>query len=220
MKKTFLTVTATLACVAAFAQGRVSFQTDSLHLAYYDPSVGGALGGNAISSANQPAGINLVADLYMGTSSSSLNLYSSTGFSAAPGKWNTVSVTANNPPAAIAGGTQVFIVTQIRDAAFAAPSTWTSATAPFGTYYGVSQEFQFTLGTSSLQYPPMYATGATLGGGNSTWANGTFALDASAGANTKGAIAVTSLAVTPEPGTMALAGLGAAAMMVFRRRKQ
>jgi len=216
MKKTFLTVTATLACLAAFAQGRVSFTTDSLHLVYYDPSVGGSLGGTAISSGNLPGGITLVADLYMGTSSSSLNLYSSSSFSTTPGKWNTVLTTANNPPQAIPGGTQVFIVTQIRDSAFAAPATWTSASQPFGTYYGTSQEFQFTLGTSSLQYPVMYTTGASLGGGNSTWANGTFALDASAGAGTKGAIAVSTI---PEPGTIALAGLGAAAMLVFRRRK-
>jgi hypothetical protein len=199
MKKTFLTVAATLACVAAFAQGRVSFTTDSNHLVYYDPSVGGALGGTAVSAGNLPAGVTLVADLYMGTSSSSLNLYSSSSFSTTPGKWNTVLTTANTPPQSIPGGTQVFIVTQIRDQAFAAPSQWTSATAPFGTYYGVSQEFQFTLGTSSLNYPVMYATGASLGGGFSTWANGTFALDSSAGAGTKGAIAVSSLAVTPEP---------------------
>jgi len=213
MKKTFLTIAATLACVAAFAQGKISFQNDSVHLVYYDSSTGGALSGKGVNSDNMPAGVTLVADLYMGTSSSSLNLYSTTSFGATvagPGKWNAASVLASSP--FIGGGTSVFVVTQIRDSSFAAPAQWTPATAPFGTYYGTSQEFTYTLG-SAPTYPPMWNTAGT-------WAAGTFDMSATATPGSKGAIAVSSLAITPEPGTMALAGLGAAAMMVFRRRKQ
>jgi hypothetical protein len=212
MKKLILTLTASLACVAAFAQGRISFQTDSLHLAYYGTSAAnGSLAGTPISSANLPVGVTLVADLYMGTSSTSLNLYSSTTFSVNGGKWNTLSVTAPT----IAGGTTVYVVTQIRDQAFAAPTTWTSNSVPFGTFYGESQEFTFVLGTSSLQYPPMYTTGASLGGGLSTWAVGTYNMD-SLSTGFRGAISVNAV---PEPATFALAGLGLAAVTIFRRRK-
>jgi len=212
MKKLVLTVTATLACVAAFAQGRISFQTDSLHLVYYGTSANnGALAGTAVGTGSQsPGGVTLVADLYMGTASGSLALYSTTTF-AANGKWNTLSVTA----AGIPGGTTMFVVTQVRDQLAAAPSTWTPATQPFGSYYGKSEEFTFVLGTSSLQYPPMYAHGATLGGGLSTWADGTYNMDFLA-PNQRGAIQVNAV---PEPASFALAGLGFAALTILRRRK-
>jgi hypothetical protein len=165
-----------------------------------------------------PAGVTLVADLYMGTSSSSLTLYSTTTFGATSGKWNTLNVQAVAPAGAIAGGTTVFVVAQIRDNAFAAPATWTPASAgvPVGTtWYGASQEFSFVLGTSTLAYPPMYAPGASLGGGLSTWALGTYPMDYLA-AGFRGAIVVSPV---PEPTSFALAGLGAAALLIFRRRK-
>jgi hypothetical protein len=213
MKKLILTVTASLACLAAFGQGRISFQTDSLHLVYYnpDPLLGGAFAGAGVDSAHLPAGVSLVADLYMGTSSSSLSLYSSTSFGATAGKWNTVSVSAPTIP----GGTTVFVVAQVRDAASTAPSTWTPGSQPFGSFYGASQEFTFVLGTSSLQYPPMYTKGPSLGGGLSTWADGTYNMD-SVSPGFRGGIMVSAV---PEPTSFALAGLGAAAMLIFRRRK-
>jgi len=171
MKKVVLTLTASLACLAAFGQGRISFQTDSLHLVYYQ-NTPGYTNGEAVYAApgHMPAGVTLMADLYLGTSSTSLSLISSTTFSTvSAGKWNTL----NYQSPTISGGTTVFVVAQIRDAAFAAPSTWDSATAPFGTFYGASQEFSFVLGTSSLQYPQMYNHNASLGGGFSTWQDGT-----------------------------------------------
>src|SRR5258705_392271 len=149
MKKLVLTAVASLACLAAFAQGRVSFTTDSLHLVFYYPFMGGTLAAQPVSSANMPPGINLVADLYMGTSSGLLSLYTTTTFSAAGGKWNTVSVRADGaqtPSApAIPGGTTVYIVTQIRDSALIPTSTWTPATPPLGFLYGRSEEFTFIL---------------------------------------------------------------------------
>jgi len=88
MKKTFLTVVTTLACVAALAQGKVAFKNDSLHLAYFDPDPAklrpqdAALAGQGPQSTVQPTGVTLVADLYAGTSSSSLALVSTTTFTA------------------------------------------------------------------------------------------------------------------------------------------
>jgi len=216
MKKLVLTLTATLACVAAFAQGKISFQNDSLHLVYFDPNPANlapgdaALAGQATAvSSNQASGVTLAADLYMGTSSSVLSLYSSTTFNAAapgPGKWGAVSVQAINP--LVLGGTPVFVEAQVRDSSFAPPSTFTGQ--KFGTYYGASQMFTFTLGSSSV-YPVMWSQ--TQG----NWAPGSFNMDTSAyGTGARGAIDV---ATVPEPSSFVLAGLGAAALLVFRRRK-
>jgi hypothetical protein len=93
---------------------------------------------------------------------------------------------------------------QIRDQAFAAPLTLPAN--PFGTYYGTSEMFNFTLG-SGVTYPVMW-------GVNGTWAAGTFPLDQVA-AGFKGAIQVN---VVPEPASFALIGLGIAAVTIFRRR--
>jgi hypothetical protein len=223
MKKQILTLTASLACVAAFAQGKISFQTDSLHLAYYDPSVGGGLGGLAADSGNQP--VSLSVDLYMGTSSTALSLYASTTLqpSSNPGKWGTVNIVATGtatyggagPGPAIPGGTSVFVVTQIRDSANAPATSFNPlnlgasyAQAQGYSWYGWSSEFSFTLGTSTITYPAMYTA--------PTWAAGGFDLSSSVSAGAKGAIAIFSV---PEPSTAALAGLALAGMAIFRRRK-
>jgi len=197
----------------AFAQGKISFQTDNNHLVYFDPATPG-VGGQAVNSTIAP--VPLSADLYIGTSSGSLSLYSSTTFfnSSNPGKWNTVSVQTLNP--FILGGTSVFVVTQVRDSAATAATTLDASQLANGkTYaaslgygwYGWSQEFTFTLG-SSTTYPAMY--------NSPTWTAGTFDLSSSVGAGAKGAIAV---AAVPEPTSLALAGLGIAAGLIMRRRK-
>jgi len=80
-----------------------------------------------------------------------------------------------------------------------------AASLGYGSY-GFSQEFQFTLGGAPT-YPAMYTA--------PSWAQGTFDLSSSAGPGARGAIATT----VPEPASMALLGLGAAAMLIFRRRK-
>jgi hypothetical protein len=203
MKKLILTLTASLACVAAFAQGKVAFNQDSLHLSYYGTvaAADAALAGQGCGTGvYAPAGVTLVADLYAGTAAGSLSLVSTTTFSAVPGKWNSASVTVPG----IAGGTVAFMEVQIRDQAFAAPTTFTGQ--KFGTYYGTSAEFQFTLG-GGITYPVMW-------GASGTWAAGTFPLD-QYGTGSKGAIQVN---LVHEHASFALAGLGIAEMTIFRRR--
>src|SRR6516225_1039635 len=99
MKKLVLTAVASLACLGAFAQGKIGFVTDSLHLAYWS---GGSLDGTAVNSDNMAPGLaGIGAFLYMGTSSSSLFLYSSTTFGAlasGPGKWTLMNAVANANP--------------------------------------------------------------------------------------------------------------------------
>jgi len=111
-----------------------------------------------------------MADLYVGTSSSSLSLLTSTMFgSIAPGRWNQVNTTVNG----IAGGGVVFIITQIRDAGTTPRATLPAAAAgsnpafAYGSIWATSLEFQFTLGTSPIMYPNMYSA-------NGNWPVGTF----------------------------------------------
>ncbi|HEY6184364.1 MAG TPA: hypothetical protein VIW67_19120, partial [Terriglobales bacterium] len=207
MKKLVLTAVASLACLGAFAQGKIGFGTDSLHLAYWS---GGSLNGTAVNSDNMSAGLTGVAAyLYAGTSSSQLFLYSSTTFgplASGPGKWSlsNVALNANGTTGApaIASGS-VFIEVAVLSTEKAAPNTFD--TAAFGTFaaHGTTvAPITFTLGTG-VTYPVL--TGPNSGG---TWAAGTFPLD-QYGTGSRGAIAV----VVPEPGTFALAGLGAAAML-------
>jgi len=217
MKKLVLTLTATLAAVGAFAQGRVQFGNDALHLVYFDSSVPGKTNGEAVWTGQSENVINgvpitFMSDFYVGTSSSSLALASSTVFnSTSPGKSGSI----NFQVPGVAGGSTVFIVQQVRDAAFAAPLTWAPTNQAFGTYYGASQEFSFILGTSTASYPPMYSKGVVLGGGSSTWTDGTVNMSAY-GAGNFGAVGVSAV---PEPTTLALAGLGIAAAAILRRRK-
>ena len=183
MKQLIHTLIATLTCAAAFAQGRISFSNDSLHLVYYDdPSNITQLNGQAVYAGNTPFGIIFVADLYMGTDSGSLSLLTTATFCAVPGagKWAPTSVITPYPE-----GLTVFIEVQVRDAAFPPPTTFTGV--PFGDLYGVSQEFSFTLG-SNFTYPPMWGT-------DGNWAAGTQNMDAY-GVGSRGAIAVQTF---PEP---------------------
>jgi len=208
MKKVVLTLTLSVACLAAFAQGRISFQNDSTRLAYY-LNVPGQSNGAALWAGNAN-GLTWMADLYLGTSSTSLSLVSSTTFSGtAPGKWNTM----NYAVPGVAGGSTVFVVAQVRDSNTSPLPIWVPGTPAYGNYYGASQEFSFVLGTSAFTYPAMYTQGTTQGTGN--WAPGTQDMSGTA-PGFFGAVAVSPV---PEPASMTLLGLGAAAMLIFRRRK-
>jgi len=208
MKKILVTITASLVCLGAFAQGKLNFATDSAHLVYFDPAGTAAAdstnSGKGVFASRMPAGANLVADLYAGTASSSLSLVSSTTFSAvADGRWNSVGVTFNNP--AIASGATAFLRVDIRDDRD--PTAGASAAA--GHYSGTSGLFSAVAQSINS---PIYQHAAPV---SSTWTDGTFNMDYIS-AGFKGAIPV---GVIPEPASIALCGLGAAALLIFRRRK-
>jgi hypothetical protein len=215
MKKSFIVLTASLLCVTAFAQGKVSLSNDSLHLVYWGPTAGPYYGQPVNSDTIPPSfGLTgLAVDLYMGTSSSQLYLYSTTTMAplaVGAGKISTLSVIANANPATgapLLTGT-VFVEVQVRDTGASAPNIFTGQFDAFKAY-GKSAEFSFTLGTS-ITYPPLW--NQTSG----TWPIGTFNMDQSVFNGFRGAIEVNLI---PEPSTFALAGLGAAAMMIFLRRK-
>lgn len=207
MKKLVLTLTATLACVAAFAQGKIAFVNNSLHLVYYDQAGGlraadAALANQGVSASAMPAGVVLVADLYGGTAASSLALISTTTFSPTVGTWTLANVLV--PTTAY-----TFYQVQIRDQSFASAA----AASAGGSYSGVSSIFNTTPGTSIL-YNSIVNHNSPA---NSTWDDGLFNMDIQA--NLPGARGAIKVGLVPEPSSIALAGLGVAALMAFRRRK-
>jgi hypothetical protein len=205
MKKLVLTVAASLACVAAFAQGKIAFANDSLHLVYYGPSAG-SLAGSGVTSSNMPVGVTLVADLYGGTSTSSLTLQTTTTFSVTAGRFATVNFTT--PSAGPAGAAEFFQV-QIRNNAFQTEAASEAA----GSWGGHSGIFS-TVSGASLAYSSIVNPNAPA---SSTWGIGNFDMGAATGL--PGALGAISVQSIPEPTSFALAGLGAAAMLIFRRRK-
>lgn len=193
MKKSIIILAALMITFAAFAQGKIAFINDSLHLCYYPPDFPLGLGGQAVDSAHMPSGTTLVADLYIGTDSSSLAFITSATFSSSPGRWNDLNVTVPG----ILGGTAVFVVAQIRDVSYPPSPQWTIQDG-----WGHSQEIPFILG-AGITYPTLSSQG--------TWPVGTVNMD-QYGVGSRGAIAVG----IPEPSTVALAGVGAA--LLFLRK--
>jgi PEP-CTERM motif len=199
MKKLFTTLALTAVCVGALAQGKVQFVNDAAHEYYFGSNVlpaDAALANQKTPIVALPSGKTLVADLYAGTSSGSLVLYSTTTLStSSPGRQNTLGVTLSSP--AIAGGAAAFFQVQIRDNAFA-----TAALSAQGfSYYGFSSIFTVQP-SSTIAFNSIVNHGGTA---LSTWA------DAPSGA--------ISINVVPEPSSMALAGIGAASLLIFRRKK-
>jgi hypothetical protein len=207
MKKLLLILTIALATLGAFAQGKIGFNTDSLHLVYW------AYNGQAVNSDNMPPGIpGLEVDLYMGTSSSLLYLYSSTTFgplASGPGKWTSMSVTANaNATTGAPGiptGTSAFVEIAVHTTEKAPSNIFDPVALQTFEVSGSSSLFNFTLG-GPITYPPVW-------GSNGNWPIGTFPMD-QYGVGSRGAIALG----IPEPSAIALLGFGAA-MFIFRRRK-
>jgi hypothetical protein len=212
MKKLITTLAITAVCVGAFAQGKVAFVNDSLH-AYYmapvgDPVVGVKQGDEALAGVrtpllgNLPSGVSLRADLWAGTSAGSLALISSTTMSGAVlGRQLTSNVTLP-----ILGGVPQYFQVQIRDSLFA-----TAHEAELGgSYFGYSTIFTTVPGTGA-GYNSIISTIAPA---LSTWAVGDYNL----GAAGWGAIKVGAI-IIPEPTSMVLAGLGAASLLLFRRKQ-
>jgi hypothetical protein len=191
-----------VANAAAFGQGKVAFANDSLHLVYYDPNpldlrpADAALAGQGVDSANMPAGVTLVADLYAGSSSTSLSLVSTTTFSVTIGRFALVNLVLPN---GLPGGTAHFFQVQIRDNAFASAD----ASAAAGSYSGESTIFTMVPG-SSIVYNSIVSPGTP---GSSTWAPGAFDMSAQSGLSGARGVILVSGAI-PEPCGLALWLLG------------
>jgi hypothetical protein len=202
MKKTLLTLALVATTVAAFAQGKVTFGNNSARLFVLDDDTTRLKAGD-IASAGQPipngalpSGVTLVAGLYAGTSSSSMTLQSSTTILTGTG-WLSPGTMANRTTLLATPGwaspNPVTFQVAIWDSAFATPQL-----SGLSSYVGFSQIFTMVPGTS-IAYPFLYQTTAPA---LSTWAVGNI-----------------EIGLVPEPSSFALAGLGMASLLIFRRRK-
>jgi hypothetical protein len=222
MKKLLVTVALLAAVSCAFGQGKVkmlndsgslaTLTTDTTHILAADTSLAGLTVGNTPRPLSQV----LTVGFYGGTSSSSLFLYSTSTMNStianSSGSYGPVSIilAANGTTGAlaipgIASGTAITSATPYFQVRF-----WTGAFASYeaavaqavdtehNVYTGLSAEFQMNPGPSTTYT-------AIAPSVNSTW--------------TDGAIVLKTVLPVPEPATLALFGLGAAAMLIFRRRQ-
>jgi hypothetical protein len=207
VKKPVLTVASLVAaCVCAFAQGKVSFVNDSLHLVYFDPAFvkagDASLEGQPVPTTPTPSGTTFTIGLYAGTSSTALTLRGTTGFTS-PGRFGPTTIALSD----VAAPNSAFFQVAVWDSAFADPLSAQSA----GTYYDFSQIF--TANTGSIT--PDSIVNHSLPS-NSTWADGFFNMDYYA----VGARGALDIAYVPEPGTLALVGLSAAMFLIWGRRSK
>jgi hypothetical protein len=209
MKKTLITLALVGASAAAFAQGKVTFGNDSAH--YFvlgttlaaDAALGGgssSTAGNTVSGAPGaitasplPSGMTLIAALYAGTTAANMTLQTQYTLNAAgwfqAGRMVNHTVILTGVPGAALANFEVVVANSI--------GATVAASQAASTYFGSSGLFTATPG-GSISYPGIVAGGPA----GSTWAPGNLVINS-----------------VPEPSTFALAGLGAAAMLIFRRRK-
>jgi hypothetical protein len=232
MKKLLVILTATLVCVGAFGQGKLAFQVDTTQLIYMTtentllkhlnpldagktaagfPLAGSSLYTGAGSTVASLAGTpSFTAALYAGATAGSLSQVATATLASASlaGQLNQLNVTLAN----LLAGTPAFFQIQVFDSSFASAA---AAWAVEGKYAGETGVFQAT--PQASVYSPIYFTSPSPVA--STLPVGTFVpLDYAAYPGYKGLIEVYATTV-PEPGTFALAGLGLASLMIFRRRK-
>jgi len=244
MKKLLITIPALLFCVGAFGQGSVSFDlNDGSHLIYFTSSSSGLLpadqntlvGGLPIEGQGAYTGPNLytgpgtgngtiaslagsptfTAALFGGPTAGTMTLQTTTtlGDANTEGEVNGVSVYPTGI-GAVQWTWEVQVYANINPALGSALSAGAAAAWAAGDYAGASTPFTATL-NGTLPVSIWDSTPVASGGAGSSWANGTWQLTDFSGAY--GAIAIYAVA-TPEPGTFALAGMGLAALLVFRRR--
>jgi PEP-CTERM motif len=226
MKKLLLIAAATLVCVGAYAQGKLSFQVSTDNLIYLTTDTTKFINGDATKTADW--GGNGAAVALPGSS-----LYSGAGSTAGAigGTW-VVSLMGGTS----AGSMTVQTTTILADSAsfnfggIASPIEMQFASLPAGTpaffqvdvsngagYSGQSMLFQAT--PQLAVFSPIWQPTAPVSSG---WTAGTQVLAdyvtnlGPDSAGYFGGIAVA--AAVPEPGTFALAGLGLAALLVLRRR--
>jgi hypothetical protein len=229
MKNLLITIMATLVCVAAFAQGKLQFMNNTDNLIYFTSDrvllapadVGKTVGGFPLAGSSAYTGPGstiaalqgsptLIAGLWAGTSAGSLSFVTSATIADVNLAGQINGVQANL--AGLSAGSPAFFQVQVYDSrATSASASWSS-----GLYAGSSPIFSAV--PQAAVYSPIYQTQSPV---NSTWAAGTFVpVDFAGFPGYFGGIQLyAGLGPTPEPGTLPLVGLGAAVLMIFRRRK-
>jgi hypothetical protein len=211
MKKLLITILTGVACVSALAQGKVQLGNDSLHLVVMGIDSSRLKPADAPSAGMPapwttgalPSGTTLVAGLYAGATAGSLTLQTSvaiTGTLGAGRIQNTSYVLPTLP-----GGVLAYFQVKVWESAYASYEAAIAASAANTALLSYASQTDVFSGTpgNSLVYPPLV-------GGSFSWLQGAAAWQGG-GFQTFNAV--------PEPSSMVLAGLGAASLLLFRRRK-
>jgi len=199
MKKVILTALTSLAAVAAFAQGTVTFLNDTGTLTTppdrFIRFASGATPGNSFGTAGAPAfGTNFAVQLYYGASSATEASF--IPVTSAPSKLR----------ASTSAGIGTWSAGGSRTLNFAPGTTVQLQVRVWDLNAGATYESTFALGIGT--------------GGSSTAFLYTIPQPSDPGSAFNMAnFAAFTINAVPEPTTFALAGLGAAALLIFRRRK-
>lgn len=225
MKKLLVSLTATLMCVGAFGQGKLALINNINQLIYMttDTSlmaaadVGKSVGGFSLAGSSLYTGAgstiaslagapSFTVGLFGGAAANALTLQA-TGVLGDVNSGGLVYPQVNVTFANLAAGTPAFFRIDVFDSrATSADAAWSQ-----GYYAGASTVFQAT--PQASVYSPIYSATAA-----STMPVGsTFVPKDYVGYN--GYFGSIEVHAVPEPGTFALAGLGLASLMIFRRRK-
>jgi PEP-CTERM motif len=200
MKKTLLTLAVVAVSVAAFAQGKVTFANNSDRLFTISNPVAGDTAG-PIGVSPLASGNSLIAQLYAGTTAGSMTLQTSyvldaVNWGPTPGLMVPRGIILTGVP----GGAVASFNIIVSDLVAGLGSSFTGVALPGADYFGTTGTFTATPG-ASISYPGLVGGGPS----GSTWGVGN--------------LTISGAAIVPEPSSMVLAGLGAASLLLFRRRK-
>jgi len=204
MKKYLVTLAITALATSAFAQGTITFANNSTGLVKQWTSASDT---TPISVAKSGGFVELLA-APKGSSLDPLSNYSTMdAFLAANTSWAVVGTTAIFPVAGQfnGGGKTILNIGAGADASYFLVG-WTGTSATYDAAYTAWQGGNAMLGVSSVFTTATGNPNATPVPGSPVSLAGSFT-------------GMLLTAPIPEPSTFALAGLGAAALLIFRRRK-
>jgi hypothetical protein len=207
MKEVFTLIVLIVTPTMAFAQGTISINNTASELVQQWTAVGNSTlisvltGQGHVQFLAAPAGTSLIPFTIVTAGGLALNFLTLEGFLAANPGWNAYAITATVAPGRFVGSTvtvsplapggsiEYFTIGWTGTCA-----TWDQAVTSWGSMLGVSPMLTSTTGNPTTPIP-----------GTPTPMNGTYT-------------GIVLAPLVPEPATFALAGLGLAALLVFRRR--
>jgi len=225
MKKLLLVAVAAVVAVSAYGQGKLALANNDNQLIYFGTSlasgdVGKTVAGNPLAGQTLWSGggtldslagsPTLLVGLFAGADAGSLNLVTTTAGFGDLNFAGYISPQVNVELPGLAAGTPAFFRIDVYDSRnTSAADAWSM----IDRYAGTTGLFEAT--PAAAAYAPIYQASAPV---NSTMPVGTFVpVDYAGFPGYFGSIEV--YATVPEPSMFALAGLGIASLLIFRRRK-